>query len=374
MLPQHWIVRDGGARTRRGRGWPPRPGPRNHPDDRADRPEDGRLKHHESPRLTPGEASGPQEAQLANSLQHVHRERVDDPEPGHNQGDHGESGPQQRKEAVHGRPNGPRDSQERCRFQRARARERLEARPPRPPPGRAHSGPRRRRRPARPRRCVASRQPTRTASPEAPRNPCVPRSPRPAERHDVLAPARTWSHRPYQAGGPVPIRDGRRENDGATGVECGKGRRAYLPGREHEPAVRQEIRTHDGGRVQPLTPPRCDREAPNRAEARHALHGREVGAARGSSSATGRTEVRSSVAWGPRRSATQRGPPARMARGDAARAPRGPRAQCARAPTVSAVRLGSRTRSCGSGAPRRAGTAPRDRPDQQAQRTRRGRG
>ena len=174
------------ARRRRPRAARRSPRPAIEPDDPADHAEDPGLDEHAAPDLATAHAGGPQDAELADSLPGVHRERVDDAEAGDDDG--GER--QQVEQAEHA-------------VERVAAAPRRRARPGRRSARAGWRG--RRRRPM-----AAAAWPGRTGSRRRPRRARrAVEGIRPADQRRLAGPARETSGRrsrpPLSSTGPVAV-------------------------------------------------------------------------------------------------------------------------------------------------------------------------
>ncbi len=293
---------------------------------------------------------------LADPFENVHREGVHDPESGHDQRDRRERG--QREQAIDGCADRPGEAGvQRGGLQRVRAGDRGE-----------HRG--RGRRLA---RDIADGEQVCAQHAQAPggvrpadddrlaRGPRdrPGRDPDHAEGNDLAACEHLQRPAEREA---EPVRDRRRQDHGSTGVEGWQRRCSLVAGRQHEPAVGEQVRAHDRDGIETLSRD-GDGEPSDRAQVGHPGDSGQVGKLAGSSSATGLIEgeklLRNDLRE-PRRGRLPSG------RGDAPQ--RDEHGQGDRQPADGEYGSGSghAPARCGSGAPRLAGTAapapPRARP------------
>ena len=231
----------------------------------------------------------PQHAELADPLEDVHRERVDDAERGDDDGDD-RQGVEQAEDPAEGDVDGARDA---ARAASARGPTPWRARRPsagRRPRGRARSGPRARRR--RRRRATPSRPSSRRGSSRR-RSPAA--SARRCRRPAAAGPGRRRSR------GRAPTRRSRSSRVGeapagrSTKPPSSRALSAVGPvaGDEPQPAVGEEVRAHDRRRVRPDAAHR-DVERGDRADPGDAVDRGDARPTISSSRAIGRIEVRSS--------------------------------------------------------------------------------
>ena len=277
--------------------------PGDDPEDRAGDAEDPGLDDDRAPDLAAGHPGRAQDADLADPLEDVHGQGVDDPEGGDEDGDDRER-VEQPEDPAEGVVDGARDRLERARLEgRARGPSASTARPGRRRRARVRSGPRRRRR--RRRRSRPSRRASRRGSP---RRPCPgsDRSTMPATRRSSdLAAARRRGCSVDPTRQAEPVRDGPRDD---RRPRRRRGRRAPRRGRRHERAAGRRRR---GRRRRPRprrsrTPSTGDVERRDRADPGDAVDGRERRPRTSSSRATGRIEVSELVARDRRRRARPR--------------------------------------------------------------------
>ena len=162
----------------------PAPSPARQPRIAPITPEHPGLDDDHPPDLAAGHPGRAQDADLAHPLDDVHRERVDDPEAGHDDR-HDRQGVEETEDLAERVADRPADGVEGVRLEGELARRRLEGRAGRRPPRRARSAPRTSRRrgrrtgPSRPTsRRAPSRRPCRAASARRSR----PRAGRPSGR------------------------------------------------------------------------------------------------------------------------------------------------------------------------------------------------
>ena len=216
------------------------------PQDRSGNAEDARLHDDGPAHLADRHPGRPQHADLADPLEDVHRERVDDAQRGDDDRDDRQRVEQPEDSAERG-IDGARDTIERIGFEGQRPGRLLAAEAGHPPRGPARSGSRRR--PRRRRRAGSSRRSSRRAPP---------RPPRPGSVRSAIAATRRSSDLPLpsviEKMLPTPSfsrsASARGQDRPASLVERGQ-RILAVAGQDPQPPVLEEVLSDDGRGVRP---------------------------------------------------------------------------------------------------------------------------